>query len=246
MTQDETALFDAIEATWPAANLRHVDPWLIRDGKGGGKRVSAASAIEEVSSADVDLAEQEMRALDQQPLFMIRDKDAALDALLEARGYRLVDPVTVLVAPIETLTDIAIPPVTTFAIWEPLAIMAEIWAAGGIGPARLDVMARTSIKTGILARWNEKPAGVAFAAVHENIAMVHAVETLNHQRRQGVAQWIMRAAAFWGQEQGADTLAVLCTKANTAAIGLYSSLGFVPAGQYHYRMHPQSGAANYG
>jgi GNAT superfamily N-acetyltransferase len=134
------------------------------------------------------------------------------------------------------LTDIAVPPVTAFAIWEPLAIMAEIWAKGGIGPQRLDVMARAQVKTGLLARWNEKPAGAAFVAVHDGIAMVHAVEVLEHQRRQGVAQWIMRRAAFWARDHGADTVSVLTTASNGAANALYQHLGFMPAGGYHYRI----------
>ena len=97
-------------------------------------------------------------------------------------------------------------------------------------------MARAQVKTGILARWNEKPAGAAFAAVYDRVCMVHAVEVLEHQRRQGVAGWIMRKAAFWGAEQGADTLAVITVQANKAANALYgASLGMDRVGEYHYR-----------
>jgi GNAT superfamily N-acetyltransferase len=65
--------------------------------------------------------------------------------------------------------------------------------------------------------------------------MVHAVEVLPHQRKQGVGAWIMRAAAFWGAAQRAHHIAVLCTTANVGANRLYSSLGFEVAGHYHYR-----------
>jgi hypothetical protein len=45
----------------------------------------------------------------------------------------------------------------------------------------------------------------------------------------------MRAAAFWAQEQGAQTLSVICTKANAGANGLYQTLGMAIVGEYHYR-----------
>jgi len=230
-----SALYAVCEGTWPAARVWDAGPWTLRDGAGGGKRVSAATARAAVSEPDIDDAEAAMRKMGQAPLFMIRAGDEALDAMLDKRGYALIDEVQMYVAPVEMLTDTPIPRVTCFNIWEPLAIMAEIWAAGGIGPARLAVMERAKIKTGILARWNEKPAGVAFAAVHDGVTMVHAVEVLGHQRKQGVAQWMMRAAAFWGAKHGARHLAVLCVTANKPANALYAKMGFTPVGTYHYR-----------
>lgn len=177
-----------------------------------------------------------MASMGQAPLFMIREGEDRLDALLAAEGYAVVDPVHVYRAPVEVLTDKPIPPVTCFCIWEPLAIMSEIWAAGGIGDARLAVMDRADVKTGILARWNEKPAGAAFAAMSGITCMVHAVEVLPHQRRQGVAQWMMRQAGFWAQDQGAEWLSVLCVKSNAGANVLYEQMGFARVGSYHYRM----------
>jgi len=212
---------------------------MLRDGAGGGKRVSAATAIGPVEDADIATAENAMRAMQQGPLFMIRAGDHALDALLDARGYALIDEVVVYTAPIEILTDLTIPSVTCFHIWEPLAIMTEIWAKGGVGPERLDVMGRAQTKTGILSRWNEKPAGVSFVAVDGDVAMVHAVEVLVHQRKQGVAAWMMRAAAIWAAGHGAREIAVLCVAKNEPANALYVKLGFTAAGAYHYRQAPE-------
>lgn len=238
MTSSAHELYAVCEHTWPSARQFAHGNWTIRDGAGGGKRVSAATATGAVTDADIAQAEGAMVELGQAPLFMIREGEAALDTTLDARGYSIIDPVALYTLPIAQLTDIPIPRVTAFHIWEPLAIMREIWAQGGIGPARIDVMQRAGTKTAILARWNEKPAGVAFAGVHEGVCMVHAVEVLPHQRRMGVAQWIMRAAAFWGASQGAQHIAVLCVKENTAANALYQALGFQYAGGYHYRHRP--------
>lgn len=232
---DAQAFYAAIDGTWPAASKQRMGHWTIRDGQGGGKRASAATGD---GTGDIAHAEVAMRALNQTPLFMIRAGETALDSALQTRGYEIIDPTIGYATPVETLTDISIPRVTAFAIWEPLAIMGEIWAKGGIGPARLNIMARAKAKTGILARWNEKPAGVGFVAIHEGVAMVHAVEVLKHQRRQGVAQWIMRRAAFWARDNGAHTLAVLTTASNGPANALYQQLGFARAPGYHYRILP--------
>lgn len=230
---DIPQLYEVIDQTWPAARRWTMDGWTLRDGQGGGKRASAATLAS--AGADIGVAEAAMRAMNQTPLFMIRQGDDALDAELAARGYEIIDPVNIYILPVEGLTDVPIPPVTAFEIWEPLAIMLEIWAKGGIGPARIDVMRRAAKKTAILSRWKEKPGGVAFAAIHDGVCMVHAVEVLEHQRGMGVGKWMMRRAATWAQAQGATHVAVLCTKANAPANRLYQGLGFAHVGDYHYR-----------
>ena len=233
MTLGLPALYDLCEATWPPARVWTTGGTTFRDGAGGGKRVSAATCE---AVPDLKQAEAEMRGIGQRPLFMIREGENALDEMLAEAGYGIIDPVHVYVAPVKALTDIPIPKVTAFEIWEPLAIMVEIWAQGGIGPERLEVMGRAAQKTGILSRLDDKPAGVAFCGLHGDAAMVHAVEVLPHQRRKGAAQWMMRKAAFWAAGQGANWMSVLCTKANTGANALYAGMGFQIAGSYHYRI----------
>ncbi|SLN14688.1 Acetyltransferase (GNAT) family protein [Falsiruegeria litorea R37] len=228
--------FDVIDQTWPAAARHAVGPFVLREGKGGGSRVSAATADGPVTEAEIETVEGAMRNLGQKQIFMIRPGDEALDAQLDARGYQVVDAVTIYSCPVAQLTDLVIPRVTVFTIWEPLAIMREIWAAGGIGPARLAVMDRAKgPKTGILMRFNDKPGGAAYAAIHDGVAMVHAVEVVPFQRKQGLGKWAMRGAAFWAQENGANTLSVMCTDANEGANALYRSLGMLPVSKYHYR-----------
>lgn len=239
MTLTPTQLYEACEGTWPPAHRFEQGPFLLRDGAGGGKRVSAAT-LRDGQDWDADAlaeAEAEMRAREQAPLFMIREGDAAFDTALATAGYSVIDPVNMYVTDPAHLTGKPIPRVTTFTIWEPLAIMRDIWAEGGIGPARLDVMHRAKApKTGILGRIDDQPAAAAYVAMHKGIAMLHALEVRERHRRKGLADWVMRAAAFWAVEQGASHLAVLCVQENTAANGLYQSLGFAPAGTYHYRI----------
>ncbi|SEQ74136.1 GNAT family N-acetyltransferase [Thalassovita taeanensis] len=231
-------LYEVIDGTWPAASTQTHGPWLIREGGGGGQRVSAATARQPVSAEDLPAAEAAMLALHQPRLFQIRAGDDALDALLAARGYEVVDPVNLWVAPVADIINEVPFPLTAFALWEPLAIQIDIWAKGDIGPGRIAVMERApQPKTSLLGRQNDTPAGTAFVGVHDGIAMLHALEILPHQRKQGMARKFMRLAASWAQENGAEYLSVVCTQANTAANALYSSLGMTLVGQYHYRKH---------
>jgi len=198
--------------------------------------VSAASPVGPVTGADIAAAEAAMLAMGQRRIFCLRPGDEALDAQLAERGYDILDPVNIYVCPVTRLTDLPVPRVTVFAIWEPLAIMREIWAQGGIGPERVAVMERAEgPKTGLLLRQNDHPAGAGFVAMQTGIAMVHALEILPDHRRRGLGQWAMRAAAHWALDNGADRLSVMCTKANTGANALYRSLGMEHAGEYHYR-----------
>lgn len=223
-------LFTAMEATWPPASSQHLGAFCLRDGAGGGKRVSAASLEGSFSAPDLDAAEAAMA----QPLFLIRPGDAALDSALAARGYRVVDPVLAYAVPV---AGIAPPdPMTGFPHWPPMEIARALWSDAGIGPARLAVMERAAgPKCVILGRVQDRAAGVAFVACHGEIAMLHALEVAPALRRQGSAHNILRAAAVWAQDQGAVTLALVVTEANATARGLYASLGMNLVGQYHYR-----------
>ncbi len=225
-----------MEATWPAARTQAVEPWLIREGQGGGQRVMATSPRPGWTVQDIPLAEAAMQALGQPLIFVIYPGEEALDAALAAQGYRLVDPVVCYAAKI---TDLALPPpdyMTTFPHWPPMAIAETLWQEGGIGPARVAVMARAKApKVAILGRANDRAAGVAFVALHEGTAMLHALEVTPAQRRQGAANNILRAAVKWAQDNGAHSFSLVVTEANTAARALYTSLGLELVGQYHYR-----------
>ena len=227
---------DIVDGTWPAARYERLGPFQLRLGQGGGSRVSAANALGPASEADIDAAEGAMQATGQKRIFCLRPGDEALDAQLAARGYQVLDPVNIYACPVGHLTDTPIPRVMVFLTPEPLAIMREIWAKGGIGPERVAVMERAKgPKTGLLLRHTDQPAGTGFVAMHNGVAMVHALEILPDHRRQGQGGWAMRAAAFWARDNGADTLSVICTRANAGANGLYQTLGMEIVGEYHYR-----------
>lgn len=228
-------LFAALAATWPAATTERLGAWTLRQGGGGGGRVSAATL--DGPMQDPAPAEAAQRATGTRPLFMVRDGEEALDAALAARGYTASDATVLMAAPAAALPPA--PPEAAILCDAPLACMVETWDAGGIGPARLAIMARVvGPKTYLLGRLGDRPAGAGFLALHRGIAMLHAIEVAAAFRRQGLAARMTRTAAAWARGQGAETLALAVTRANTPARALYDGLGLVEVAGYHYRTAP--------
>jgi GNAT superfamily N-acetyltransferase len=230
----------AMEATWPAAATLDCGPFLLREGRGGGKRVSAATAQGIWDTNAITAAEQAMREIKQVPLFLIRGEgDALLDAALSQQGYPVVDPVVLYASPLAEFAPLE-NPLAAFDHWPPLAIATEIWAQAGVGPARLAVMERaTGPKCVILGRSGDRVSGVAFVACHGDIAMLHALEVLPNLRRRGAARAILQQAAAWAARHAATTLALAVTTANAPARSLYESLGMMVVGDYHYRQQAE-------
>jgi GNAT superfamily N-acetyltransferase len=228
-------LFDVLHATWPAAETRRAGPWTLRRGDRGGSRVSAATL--DGAMAEFEAAEAAMHAWQQRPVFMVRTGETTLDEALAERGYARFDP-TVLMA-IDTGALVGETDGLTMVCDAPLACQAEIWAAGGIGTPRLAVMTRArGTKTWLLGRAGDRPAATAFVAVHDGVAMLHALEVSPDARRAGLGGAMTRAAARWAASHGAGTLALAVTEANAPARALYAGLGFRERAGYHYRGAP--------
>ena len=88
-------IWEALDRTWPAASTRCAGGFLVREGAGGGKRVSAASLDGTLERTDFKEAERAFASLGQPPLFMVRGADTALDYALAEERYKIVDPVAI-------------------------------------------------------------------------------------------------------------------------------------------------------
>lgn len=239
---DPARLLGALDATWPAAETVRLDPWTLRKGNGGGQRVSAATLKGPFGADDVTAAEDAMRDLAQHPLFMVRAGEDALDHALRDRGYTVADPVVIYLG---RVVDLAadLPVTKAFPSWPPLAAQLELWAAAGIGPARISIMERCpTAKTSFLGRNGDSPAGTAFLGLDADIAMVHAIEVAPSMRRHGVGRNLIQGCAKWSAEHGAEWLCLAVTRDNEPANQLYRSLGMTEAASYHYRRAPEGSA----
>ncbi|SDE70160.1 GNAT family N-acetyltransferase [Limimaricola pyoseonensis] len=219
--------FAALAATWPPAASRRCGPVRLRDGAGGGSRVSAATVEDAFDDADLDAAISEMGNEGRAPLFMVRSGEDALDAALAARGFAVKDPTLILAAPLDALAS-----TTPDAHWPPDETDRAIWADGGIGPERITVMQRTPHPRAVL----RGPDACAFVVCHDEVAMLHALEVAAPARRRGAGRTVMAMAAGWARTQGAAHLALAVTRANAPARALYARLGYAELARYHYRV----------
>ena len=238
---DQARVLAALDATWPAARMIEAGPWSLREGRGGGQRVSAATANQAVAERDIAIAEDGMRALGQRPLFMIRQGETH-DAWLDAQGYDIVDPVTLYMAETSALAQ---PLKLTSAIpsWPPLAVQLDLWADGGIDAPRISVRERaTGDKTSILGRHGDTPGGTVFVAAKGDIAMFHALEVAPAERRNGIGRILVTATANWAKSKDARWLTLAVTTANRPANSLYKTMGMTAVGGYHYRRAPEGKA----
>jgi GNAT superfamily N-acetyltransferase len=235
MARPDADLARAFEATWPAAETVRCGGFLVGRGSGAGGRVSSAIAGGVWTQADIDAVCAQHVAWGQRPLFRAWEDEVDLISALTKGGFVMETPTLVMSAPVSSLIDLPLPHVTTFAVWPPMAIQRDIWCAGSITPSRQAVMDRVAApKTSVLGRIQDRAAGSAFVAIHGSVAMVHAVEVLPRFRRQGLAGWMMRQAAFWAAEQGATRIALAVSRANQVAQATYDHLGFSVTGSYAY------------
>jgi len=251
MTLTAKTAFAALESTWPAASTAPIGPWWVRTGLGGGKRVSAASQrrvddtptdspppprFEKLCPNDLSQAEAAMQGLGQAPLFMLRPDEPKLDQMLADAGYHIVDETMIYAIRVAELAA-PLAPLAVIAAWPPLAITKALWKDAGIGPDRLNVMARAmDPKTTLMSRIGNAPAGGCFLAVADKVAMLHALEMRPDLRRQAGGRNLCIGAANWASEAGAHWLTLAVTTANIPARRLYESLGMQVVAHYHYRM----------
>lgn len=238
MSASPDALFAALDATWPAAQTRDHDGWRLRRGEGGGKRVSAAGALTAGEIPDIDAACAAMRDMGQTPLFSLRPGEEALDAALADRGFEVVDRTVIYAGDPAALAALPLKKgVRWVEVRARLALLDEIWEAGGIGPARRAVMARCEgPRATIMARTDAAVAGCAHVAVAGEVAMIHAAEIRVERRREGGGRALLAGAAQFALDRGARIFALAVTERNAAARALYDSAGMSVATGYHYRI----------
>ncbi len=251
-------LLAALHATWPPAGERRLGPFILRFGAGGGRRVSSATLIapppEHILAEAIGDAESDMRAWGQTPSFMIRrltspERDVAeraLAAALAGRGYVERDPTVMLAAPPDTiLADTRHEPGETLVSDRaPLRLQEEIWAEGGIGPARLAVMGRVrGPRAFLLSRKGQRPGGVGFVAVAGGIGFLHALFVPSGLRGQGHGRRLLGAAAAFAGRHGARHLAVVTTGENLPAQLLFVNAGMTFCGGYTYLLSEEAGTS---
>ena len=232
---DEARLIAAVERTWPpvAVDDSAAPGWRLREGAGGGRRVSCASSL---GGEDFEAAAAAMRAHGARPCIRAARGEAELAARLEAADWVRIDPTVLMVGEAARLVLVDLPKGVKFSLGRiRLALLDEIWEGGAVTPARRAVMARApEPKATIMARTDAATAGVGFVCADGEVAMLHAVVVREALRRQGAGTAALAGAARFALDVGAQWVGLAVTEANAAARALYGKAGMTEVGGYAY------------
>lgn len=253
---------DAIEdlelSAWPGLASAHSRGWLIRLSRGFTRRANSAMALRH--GADLGPAEladvEALYARHGRPAIVRVTHKAAggLDDRLAARGYTLLTPSEVRIAPIGDLRPDAAPNAAPDAAPDAAIVVSatlpDTWVAdfgAANGRPDFDAAAMAGIIANIVA-----PAGfarlaeagetiaVGMAVVLDGLVELQSIAVRPHRRGRGLGRRILAALMAWGADNGAREAVLSVEAANAPAIRLYDSLGFKLAGRYHYRLQPTS------
>lgn len=232
-------LLEALEATWPPAEVARFGGLVAGRGAGGGGRLSSIRQVGHWDAADLDAALAQQKAWGEAPLIRVLDGQERLAAAARALGMATRQPTAILSAPIDELASVPVPPVTAFALWPPLAVQRAMWSAHGITPARQAAMARVAgPHVALLGRTEDRAAGTGFCAVQGPVAGLHALLVEPALRGGGLGEWMLRRAAIWAQQQGARVMMLAVTRQNAPALRLYNRIGFRETAGYAYFFAP--------
>lgn len=240
-------------AAWPAPQRVAVDGWRLRAAQGITGRANSVWALEDggAMAADekIEAVEAFYRARGLPPRFQIHAavQPANLDALLEARGYRVLAPTHVETAPLARVLE-QTPTLGSMPHFEVEVAEAfdQAWFETYATNEQMDGLT-SSVRTEILraiegprafARLDieAKPVAVGLGVVGGSWLGIFCMSTQPAQRRRGAALALLRALAIWGSLYGATDGYLQVNIGNHAALATYARAGFTPAYAYHYRI----------
>ncbi|GAA3440958.1 GNAT family N-acetyltransferase [Planomonospora venezuelensis] len=257
-----TEVFDRlVDQAWPALDRVESGGWTFRTAGGVSKRANSVLPLGERADLEAAVAGAERfyagRGL---PCVFSVGGGASpgLDALLEARGYRVVDPTLVMTMPLAQAVPGGPYPCTgegaggagghgggrppgpeVRLAQAPACDWLDVWWSVDGRPGG-DVETAGRILTGVPAVYASLTGAGGEEAVGRGVVQgewfgVYCMATLPHARRRGHAGRLLNALLSHGREQGAEQAYLLVVEANTGARSLYERLGFTVAGRYHYR-----------
>lgn len=220
-------------AAWPALRTAELSGWLWRCSGGGSQRANSVSAID-FTGADpahaIDEAEQLYRSAGAPPRFQTFDETSPPDlpSILAARGYRRTESTTTM---FKTPADGTAPPDVEIRdrAWD---AWLQVYLTGITENRRTinrQILSRVPPRSAFFAAArNGRLVSTALCVVSHRCAVIECVATAPDARRQGSARRLLNAVEHWATGQAADLLGLQVVSDNTAAIGLYQGLGFVP------------------
>ncbi|MCL2736245.1 MAG: GNAT family N-acetyltransferase [Propionibacteriaceae bacterium] len=234
----------------PAEHTQFVDGWVLRFAQGHTKRSNSIQMLYP-SALDplVTIAECERRYAQQglpTIVKVIQDRDDAIDALLEQRGYEKVEPTFVMSVPIDAVRLRGVEPRLDVRVSDHVddEWFQEYWRLSRSGRPE-DPTAARAILDGV----REPMATVRLVLDQETVACGQVIFERGYaglfnivvsegRRGEGYGRAACEEVIRRATEHGAHTCYLQVSEGNHVAVGLYTHLGFQPVYSYWYRVGP--------
>jgi GNAT superfamily N-acetyltransferase len=223
--------------------------WLMRFSAGLSRRANSVNPLgpecADIAAA-ITTGEALYRAQGLPTIFRVPSvADAALDRELAARRYTsegescvlygAIDALALDAAPAEPAARLAAAPE---AEW--LRVMARLQRHTA---AQSAIYCRIVGSIAVPARFalltvDDRPAALAYGAIHDGILCYESVITDPRRRRQGLARRVIAGLASWARDSGANGACLQVESGNAPARALYAAFGLSEAYRYHYRRQP--------
>lgn len=228
---------------WPPAETRSIMGWILCWGGPSTRRLRSVRTLAFDATARLPRAIDEVELywskLGQPSCFHLTDLVAPtdLDATLEARGYALVTPTSVLVA--QASQGVAADPTVELHTQASQAVMNAIcdtrWSDAG-RMERAAIFARIRRPHRFALAWVDgEPAAAGLCVRDGELAGIFAMRTQPRFARRGLAGRILARLAGWAADEGARQLYLQVEADNEPALAVYGKAGFQRIYGYHYR-----------
>lgn len=253
MTVGIEALEAAMARGWWPLEHAWLGEWLLRASAGFTGRGNSALAIGDpgmpVDSA-IERVEQFYRSRELPPRFAVPGPavgdvgNGELAEVLADRGYAAVTPTAVMVAPTATVARAETTPVLLAS--RPDAGWLRLYRYRGqpLPPEAVPLLTGSAHQRFASLRHGGETVAVGRVAISAGWAGITAMQVDDRHQRRGLARAVLSAMAGYAGQRGVTDVYLQVAVENTAARGLYESMGFVDHHGYHYRVRPAGSSAD--
>ncbi|WP_035060302.1 GNAT family N-acetyltransferase [Andreprevotia chitinilytica] len=246
MTDADIAHLEALAlSAWPALQTELLDGWVLRFADGYTKRANSISPLYAGALPNADklaYAEQRFRAAGLPCVFKQTGLALELDALLDERGYEVVEPSSVQTTRLagQLLSfdaDVALCSSLEMPWFAAFANMSGLDGKLRDAAGKLLLSYKAPVVFGMLLE-NGEAKCCGFAVRQWDSVLLFDIVTTPLARRQGYARRLVSSLLAWGRETGATQGLLQVVAANAPAVELYAGFGFAEQYQYWYRRQP--------